>query len=245
MRSVILPLLERSPLINEIIISHGRQDTTFDYESDRCRIVHRRDYGDNNREYGLALRFLACEDARNDFILSLDDDILIPEPSLSALYDEFARDPDVIHSLYGRNPDEKFRYCAQMQYGEVTYAVCSAALLPKRLAGLFFESVPLVADSAQENAWPFWGSEDLFMSLVAIRANRRLNRAHPFPRTELRLLGEGVPPAISDSPSHVANRSRFSQLAISALGVGDLVETSRDNSTKLGLLKTWRRRLPG
>ncbi len=155
LQSIMLPILERCSLVDEIIISHGRQDAMFDYESDKCRMVHRRDYGDNNREYGLALRFLACEDARNDIILLLDDDIVIPESSLRALCNEFARAPEVIHSLYGRNPDGKLRYNNRMRFGEVTYAVCSAALLPKRLTSLFFEYVPMVAGSEQGNRWPF------------------------------------------------------------------------------------------
>ena len=226
LQSIMLPILEKCSLINEIIISHGRQDTMFDYESDKCRIVHRRDYGDNNREYGLALRFLACEDASNDIILLLDDDIVIPESSLRALCNEFARDLEVLHSLYGRSPDGELRYNDRMRFGEVTYAVCSTTLLPKRLTSLFFECVPLVAGSELENRWPFWGSEDLFMSLVAIKANQRLNRAHPFLRVELRTRGEGAPVAISDSTTHLAKRSRFSQLAIPALEVGGLVKTS-------------------
>ncbi len=70
------------------------------------------------------------------------------------------------------------------------------------------------------------------MSLVAIKANRRLNRAHPFLRVELRTRGEGTPPAVSDSATHLAERSRFSQLAIPALGVGGLVKTSPGYSTR-------------
>ncbi len=225
LQNIILPILEKCPLIDEIIISHGKRDTVFDYESSHCRIVHRRDYGDNNRKYGLGLRFLSCEDVRNDVILSLDDDIVIPESSLSALCDGFARDPDVLHSLYGRNPDKKLRYC-YMRFGEVTYAVTSTMLLPKRMAGLFFEYAPLADGLAKEKHWPFWGVEDLFLSLIAIKTNRRLNRAYPLPRVELRTRGEGAPPAISDSPTHLSDRSLFSQLAIPALQVGDLVKVS-------------------
>ena len=57
--------------------------------------------------------------------------------------DEFARAPDAVHSLYGRNPDGKLRYTANMQFGEVAYAIVSAALLPKRLGHRFFEYAPL------------------------------------------------------------------------------------------------------
>ena len=47
LRQMILPALERYALVDaladKIIISHGFAERAFDYESDRCRIVHRRD----------------------------------------------------------------------------------------------------------------------------------------------------------------------------------------------------------
>ncbi len=190
LKNIILPTLEKCSCIDEIIISHGRRDTVFDYESDHCRIVHRRDDADLNPEYGCALRFVAAADASNDIILSLDDDIVIPESSLDTLYDEFERDPDVIHSLYGRSPDRKLRYCIDMRFGEVTYAVCNAALLSKRLVGLFFEYEPLLDELAAKKAM-IGHAEDLFMSLVAIKVNRRLNRSHPLPRIGLQVGPQG------------------------------------------------------
>ncbi len=237
LKHIILPLLEQCSQIDEIIISHGKLDTAFDYESERCRMVHRHDYGDVNRQYGMARRFLAYEDATNEVILSLDDDIVIPESSLSALHDEFVSDPEVIHSLYGRNPDRRLRYCDHMRFGEVTYALPNAALLPKRLGDLFFEYAPLVDGLAKH--WPFWSVEDLFMSLVAIKTNRRPNRAHPLPRIDLRNGPRGVGPrAISETPGHLEDRSRFSRRAISALQVGDLIRTSPGYSVGRRLRKS-------
>lgn len=224
LKTLILPVLEQYPCIDEIIISHGKRETVFEYESDRCRIVHRQDYGDLNRDYGLALRFLAALGARNDTVLSLDDDILIPESSLAALLHEFVSDPDVVHSLYGRNPDRKLRYCNIMRFGEVTYAVANAALLPKRLAGLFFDHAPLVNGLAKKKT-PAWYGEDLFLSLVAIKVNRRLNRAHPLPHIQLTVHShEDIPRNLV--PGHLEDRSLFSQHAIAALQVRHLVKKS-------------------
>ena len=118
--NVILPNLEKIPFVDEIIISHGREDTTFEYESEHCRLVHRRDEN-LNLEYGLALRFLAAGYARNDTILMVDDDVLVLESSISELLDEFIREPDVVHGLYGRNPDKRMRYQTELVYGEVTW----------------------------------------------------------------------------------------------------------------------------
>ena len=225
LQNVILPILEKHPRVDEIIITHGRREAEFDYESERCRIVHRRD-GDTARKYGLARRFLAAAEARNDVVLSLDDDIIVPEDSLSALYEGFARDPEIIHSLYGRDPDKNLRYCDHARFGDVTYALTGAALLPKRLARVFFDYAPLIETLVRDNSEPLWNGEDLFMSLVAIKVNRRLNRAYPLPRVELRCAGEGAPSMVSTSAAHIAYRSLLSRRAIAALNVGDLVKVS-------------------
>ena len=225
LKHVILPLLEKCPQIDEIIISHGRPETVFDYPGERCRVVHRRDY-QAARKYGLARRFLAAAEARNDVVLSLDDDVIVPAESLFALYDGFARDPDVIHSLYGRNPDKHLGYCDYARFGEVTYALSGAALLPKRLARAFFDYAPLVETVVRAESKPLWNGEDLFLSLVALKVNRRLNRAYPLARIELRSGGERAPSMVSASAAHLAYRSRLSRRAIAALHVGDLIKTS-------------------
>ena len=225
LKHVILPLLEQCPHVDEIIISHGRPETTFDYAGERCRIVHRRDH-DAAREYGLARRFLAAAEARNDVVLSLDDDIIVPAASVAALYDGFARDPDVIHSLYGRDPDKSGGYCDYARFGDVTYALTGAALLPKRLAAAFFDYAPLVEALVRAKSEPLWNGEDLFLSLVALKRNWRLNRAYPLPRIELQSGGEGAPSMVSAWAAHLAYRSLLSRHAIAALHVGDLVRTS-------------------
>ena len=42
--------------------------------------------------------------------------------------------------------------CADMRFGEVTYAVTNAALLSKRLVDLFFEHEPLLDELARKKA---------------------------------------------------------------------------------------------
>lgn len=223
---LVLPALEQCDCVDEIIITHGRRDTVFDYESARCRIVHRRDDGDINRRHGLARRFVAAAAARNDTVLSLDDDIVIPESSLLALHKQYLRDPDIIHSLYGRDPDRRLRYCDLVRTGAVTYALTGAALLPKRLADVFFEHAPLIEALVREKSEPLWNGEDLFMSLAAIKHNRRLNRAYSLPRIELRADGDGAAAAVSGGAGHLAWRSLLSRRAIEALAIGGLVRVS-------------------
>ncbi len=222
--NLILPNLEKMPFVDEIIISHGREDTAFEYESEHCRWVHRRDES-LNAEYGLARRFLAAGDARNDTILMVDDDVLVLESSISELLGEFNGEPDLVHGLYGRNPDKRMRYKAESIYGEVTYLTTKAAMFSKQLVHRFFEYAPLMNGLEREGK-VVWNGEDLFLSLVAIKTSGRLNRAYPLPRIELEAKGAGAATGIYELPGHWRYRSMFSQRAIEALGVGHLVKTS-------------------
>lgn len=222
--NIILPNLERMPLVDEIIISHGREDTAFEYESGHCYWVHRRDES-INLEYGLARRFLAAEYARNDVIMMVDDDVLVLESSIAALRDEFIREPAVVHGLYGRNPDKRMRYRMELVHGEVTYLTTKAVMFSRKLACRFFEYAPLM-NGLERAGKVVWNGEDIFMSLVAIKTSGRLNRAYPLPRIELEAKGAGAATGIWELPGHWQYRSRFSQRAIEALGVGHLVKTS-------------------
>lgn len=222
--NIILPNLERIPLVDEIIISHGREDTAFEYESGHCRWVHRRDEMVNS-EYGLARRFLAAGCARNDVIMMVDDDVVVPGSSLSELLDGYIREPEVVHGLYGRNPDKRMRYKMDLIHGEVTYLTTRAAMFSKELAHRFFEYAPLMNGLEREGK-VVWNGEDIFMSLVAIKTSGRLNRSYPLPRIELEAKGAGAAAGICELPGHWQYRSLFSQRAIEALGVGHLVKTS-------------------
>ena len=64
----ILPYLENNNYINEIIISHGREDTIFEYVSENKNIIHRYD-SNLNDSFGLSLRFLSALTCQNKIIM--------------------------------------------------------------------------------------------------------------------------------------------------------------------------------
>ena len=85
----ILPNMVKYELLDEIIISHGREDTYFEF--DDPKIVNRKDWGDINEYYGLSRRFLASSEAKNDVILMIDDDEYPTEDAVKRLYEKYKK----------------------------------------------------------------------------------------------------------------------------------------------------------
>ena len=56
LQNYILKDMVNYDLVDEIILSHGREDTYFEF--DHPKIVNRKDWGDVNNYYGLSRRFL-------------------------------------------------------------------------------------------------------------------------------------------------------------------------------------------
>ena len=212
----LLPQLEHHALVDEIIISHGRKEKVFDYESTACKIVHRYDYGDINERYGLSRRWLCWQAATNDAVLSVDEDILFSDKVLDQLYAHYQNDPDVIHSLAGRALLPDGGYCNNDVYGDVPIAITGGMIFSKRLGDACLERQHLIDRFVRENTEPLWVGEDIFASLVNVQLSGRLNKAHRLPFRYLDLWGK---PGISQYENFGFDRSRISRLATEALCV--------------------------
>lgn len=197
---VILPVLERYANISEIIISHGRHETAFNYTSRRCRIVHREDWG-INETYGLSRRFLAAKGAVNEIILHHDDDLILPERTLDRLLSHYQRRPNVIHSLFGRRPSLSLQYLYEDVTGDVLIALTGCSLVSKKLVehclGRYFQETHNFM--RQSNFKTLWNGEDIYQSLVAFKHSGLLNKAYALPCVYLNsVLGNSM--AISNNP---------------------------------------------
>ena len=176
LKNIILPVLETSELIDEIIVSHGREDTAFQYTGKSGIVVHRHDYGEVNNTYGLSRRWLCWQQAKNEAVLSLDDDILVSCETVFRLYESYKQKPQVIHSLVGRGIGKGLRYLATDYYGDVKLALTGVAMLPASLGRACLEHKHLVDDFIRKNSRPLWNGEDLFSSLLALKLNKQLNK---------------------------------------------------------------------
>ena len=187
LREVILPSLARYRMVDEIIISHGRADTAFDFFIPSARVVIRDDSEVNSR-LGIARRWLCWEAARNDTVLSLDDDILLPESSLNALHKAFVKNPRALHGLTVDMPLGFDSFMPQNS-GNVNL-VSGAYLLPQSMGRLCLERMDQAEDYVRDpfNSCPLWDGDDIFASLVACQVHASVNRAHRLPYRDLGVM---------------------------------------------------------
>ena len=265
LRRLILPALERYAPVDEIIISHGCAEHEFDYESEFCRIVHRRDYGEIDATYGLALRWLCWERARNEAVLSLDDDLLVSEETVAALHSAWLQDPEVVHTSIGRGLLPGFIYSRDAVWGEAPFGLTSFMMCSRELGGACLAKKHLMDDFVSEHSRPLWNGEDIFTSLVCMQGNGgRLQRVHRLPTRRISIGDDGI----SDDAApvdflsslcghlvmsrdkmrrlakthHDAYRSLFAELAAERLGLRERLEAHSRASPHAGGMAAYRAR---
>ena len=158
----ILPAMVEYNMIDEIIISHGREDTIFDFE--HTKVVHRDD-SSLNKPYGLCLRFLAASDAKNDTILIMDDDGFPTEFVIERLLEEHNKNPNRLVGVYGQGT-KNGNYNYHDRYGDVPVVLTKCMLMKKELCYQFFKHAPVIEDLIKKGK-PYWNGEDVFMAAVS------------------------------------------------------------------------------
>ncbi len=163
LKSHILPAMIKYEIIDEIIISHGREDTYFEY--DNPKIVNRKDWGDINEYYGLSRRFLAASEAKNDVILMIDDDEFPTESAVKKLYRKYLDNPNRMYGPFGQNL-RNGNYNYHMRFGNVCVLITKCTMFNKELCWHFFKHMPMMREILKEGK-PYWNGEDILMSAVA------------------------------------------------------------------------------
>ena len=149
--------------IDEVIISHGREDTYFEF--DHPKIINKKHWGKINEIYGLSRRFLTASNAKNEVILMIDDDEYPSEKYVKNLLKKYNENPRRLYGRFGRNL-KKGNYNLHQRYGDVCVLITKCILFNKELCEQFFKH----ADSVMhiiETGQPLWNGEDVFMSAVA------------------------------------------------------------------------------
>ena len=159
----ILPNMVKYELLDEIIISHGREDTYFEF--DHPKIVNRKDWGDINEYYGLSRRFLAASEASNEIILMIDDDEYPTEDAVKKMYDIHINNPKRMIGPFGQNL-RWGNYNLHRRYGDVCVLITKCTMFERALCNQFFKHMPIMREILKEGQ-PYWNGEDILMSAVA------------------------------------------------------------------------------
>lgn len=164
LKNHILAELVKYDSIDEIIVSHGREDTFFEF--DNPKVVNKKHWGDINETFGLSRRFLTASEAKNDIILMIDDDEYPGEHYVNKLLKKYKENPRRMYGRFGRNMGKSGLYNLHQRYGRVCVLITKCTMFNKELCDEFFKH----SDSANElvlKSKPFWNGEDVFMSAVA------------------------------------------------------------------------------
>ncbi len=231
LRRVILPLLARHPLVDEIHVSHGRERTCFSFKSPHCEIIHRHDWPLNDR-YGLALRFVAAREVRNEAVLILDDDLIVAGRSITELKASFDAAPNTLHGIFGRRISPTYEYSYDgWERGETPVVLTRCLMMDRSYADVFLEAEPSAAALITRGS-PKWNGEDIFLSLLSIRRTGTLPRAYDLPFLNVWLMRRGsilkmkVPQDDGEKLAHQPYRSWFTREAIQLLGVQAQIDDS-------------------
>jgi len=229
LRWVILPYLTRHPLIDEVIVSHGRQDTAFSYRTRHCAVVHREDWGLND-EFGLSLRFVAAEGARNEAVLLMDDDLAPSHRTVTFLSERGAEAPLTLHGIQGRGvtSDYEYRY-GGFARGPTPIVLTRCVLMDRSYGALFLKEAHRVAHLIGRGV-PKWNGEDIFLSLLSILRTGALPQVYDLDFKNVWRMKRGsiketqVPADSSVLLPHEEYRRWFTKEAIGVLGLGATID---------------------
>lgn len=145
-------------------------------------------------DFGLYTRFNAAVLAETDAVLIQDDDLIVPEETIEALYAHWLREPGVIHGTQGRTI-RAGRYQASDTFGAVDIVLTRCLIVHREICLEALKYQPHFRNTKGDG-------DDIVLSAAAYSRTRRKNRAYPLPYENLE-----EPHAISRRPGHIENRT--------------------------------------
>ena len=208
-KKIIIPELLKLSYVDNIIISHGRKETYFEDFASTKKVIHRKDFNEINEKYSVYRRFIAAETSKNNCILILDDDMIISEDTLKKLYNNWIKDNTIIHGLCGRSVKKNdFSYLSTDVYGDVPILITRCVMIS--LDNIkYMNSRMTQFEYFFQDCKPKWNGEDIFMSIVIMDKNNKLNKAHNF---KYRNLDDNN--AISKLSNHYKHRDFITRVLI-------------------------------
>ena len=168
----IIPNLDKIELIDEIIISHGKEETFF--ESTSQKVKNLKHWGEANKTYGLTLRFVSAQEAKNEAVIIMDDDIIPYEKTIKILYELYGKENDRLYGLYGRSLNLDNEYSIDNVFGDVPIVLTRFLLTHRDLSRYFLTRFRDLENDLIKNSKPYWNGEDILFSLLSIEKYGKL-----------------------------------------------------------------------
>lgn len=163
-------------------------------------------------DLGLYTRLATGALARTEAILHTDDDILLPELTVKALYSSWQHQRKSCHGLYGRRINQGYE--PSNAYGSVE-VVLTRAVVCSRIVNNF--ALAASAAFGDRHSIPYGNGEDIILSFAAMSHSKRLNMAYRLPSQDhpgCREPGVGLDSTAIHLrwPGHFAHRNKIVSL---------------------------------
>lgn len=224
----ILPIITNIDIIDEILISHGKKETAF--EDSHYKVKSLNHWGEYNEKYGLARRFLTAKEAKNEYIIIMDDDIIPSDDTVKTLYNKIKTDPERIYGLYGRGVNKNNLYQFTNLFGKVAIVLTRFLITHKNMVHHFLDNYQEIEKNNPmiKNSKPYWNGEDITFSLLSITKYGKLPEALDLQHTNRIAnylnMSEGIS---TGNNEHLNYRQELTAKLIEQL---DLSENIKNNS---------------
>lgn len=220
--------LLKDPNVNEIVISNGKEETDLSLEKQISLegshfIKNLQHWGKPNEEYGLTLRFLSALEAKNEYVLIMDDDIIPEKETVQFLLDRVKEEPDIIHGFYGRSlPGMEYSY--ENVFGEVPIVLTRCLMTTKTKCQFFIDNFRFYENDRIKASKPYWNGEDILFSLMSVQNTGKMNKAYDLPHTNRVWNYLNLSESISVGGGHDEYRKKLSKELVETMALKDVIK---------------------
>ena len=215
-KDFIIPSLQKYNIVDEIVVSHGKQDAQFNSKHGKVTNLHH--YGKMNKDYGLTLRFVSGAEARNEYVMIMDDDILPSEETVKKLVEKIKK-RDGIYGLYGRYLDNDMKYKKTNVFGKVPIVLTRCLVCTRDMCQYFLDNFREFETQKIKDSKPYWNGEDILFSMLSIKKYGRLPEAFNYDHYNTVMNYLSFSNAISSGSDHDEYRKELTKDFVSKLNV--------------------------
>jgi hypothetical protein len=235
-KNYILPKIISYNNVDEIIISHGKEETFFNSSSSEIdpkmsdewvKIKNLKHWEHHNKNYGLALRFLSALEAKNPNVIIMDDDIIPSEDTVDFLKEKIDEDPQRIYGIYGRNINDKNEYSYTNYFGTTPIVLTRCLITTKEMCKYFIDNFRSYETDLVKNSKPYWNGEDILFSLLSIQKHGKLPKAYNLKHDNRVANYLDIDQSISIGKGHNEYRKELTKYLMERMEIKDKIKEER------------------